>query len=202
MSELHLTLHKDKAKSKSKLDTFTSINCDCSRPCAFKDKCYALRDLKIYHNAKDCYHRNEEIILSENYEIPIIPTFFARFFSYGDLNTLSHIKMIKDICESNPRVTFGIWLRSDMLADLKNEMEDVNYPNLTKVLSIKKYNHIPHDNDCLGYDSSFTVYTDKHLMEKDLKDGLIDIICKGKCKNCLSCYTKHDRCLKVGEPIK
>jgi len=123
--------------------------------------------------------------------------------SSGDINSIHHIEFIDKTVKANPLTQIGIWIREDMLEPLKILMDKVNHPNLFKVLSIKRFNYIPSNEECKRYNTSFTVYNDKNLLAKDFKDGLIDVICADKqCKNCLICYTKHDKCIKVGELIK
>ena len=131
-------------------------------------------------------------ILNNN-EIPTILQSKFRFNSHSELINLTHLKNLMLITTKNPHCTFALWFkRYDLIKQYFSKHKKPK--NLILVFSNSILNK-PIKNLPLYVNKTFNNVSKDYTNKNEVN-------CKGKCINCLKCYTITDTTRHIIEYIK
>ena len=144
-------------------------------------KCYSDRYAKMRPNLEKVLTTNSDTLstrLLKDDEIPFFNARYVRFNSFGELINDIHYQNLLLIADKNPHTIFGLWTKR-----AKTVMKHKKRKNIKYIYSIREINSSK-------VSEKISNYFDKIFAVKS-KDGP-EINCKGKCINCLLCYTDND----------
>ena len=158
------------------------------------NKCYSMSMLNTFR--KNCRPKfiNNSKYLSEKIHpreyLPICPSNVGRFHSHGELINSIHLENIMNICLNQPMTTFTLWTKRSNIVSrvLKNRDKP---KNLILVYSNK-------------YIDKLDVKLPKHFDKvfNNVSSKTSDVNCKGKCLDCMKCYTLGETTTQITEVIK
>lgn len=195
VSPLWITTHDKKHKMSGFRSISTSVlkNTFCQARQKCKDsvcsKCYAERQLKLYHSLEKHLTDNLEILTGSVLpmkELPEINDRFFRFESFGDLmNEVQFINYI-NIAKKNPNTNFALWTKNFEIVNRVFKYMD-KPENLFLIASSYELNKKEDLSGLENFDKIFTVYSFEHAKENN-----ISINCgTRKCMECKLCYTRN-----------
>ena len=145
-------------------------------------QCYSMRMLKTYRkNCVPVFKDNGERLSKHlSYDdIPRIGSQYFRVSAHGELSNITQLINVMKIVTHNPRTFFGIWTkRTDLVGQWLGTYKKPENCNLV-------YSNPFVDKVCMippGFDKVFNVVSDERET----------VNCRGKCIDCLLCYTKNN----------
>lgn len=195
ISGLHFTTkHTGKMAGMASISTAVTTNDRCAKnaqiPGSICQKCFAAKQMKIYHSMEKPMVENQRILTSSILpmeKLPIINNIYFRFESFGDLNNATQAINYFRICYKNPRVKFALWTKNpDFIAEAISKGYE-KPSNLNIVLSSLFINK-ERKNPFPFVDKVFTVYDRQHIEENNT-----EINCGARnCFSCGLCYEKNN----------
>jgi hypothetical protein len=144
-------------------------------------KCYSNRYSKLRPTLEKRILENSDLLstrLLEPEEVPLFNARYVRFNSFGEIINEIHYLNLIQIANSNPHTTFGLWTkRSNIVMRYPKE------PNIKYIFS-----PLGLEKPKLGL--NVIKFFDKVFMVHKKDSSIIN--CKGKCIDCLLCYTDND----------
>jgi hypothetical protein len=156
-------------------------------------KCYSFRFEKFYKNAHKSWAMNYDILTSidlSKYRVPRVKNEYNsfRFNAHGELGNRRHYENYVVIAEHNPNITFTLFTKR---LDIIRKGGIIRLKNLIHIYSNPTINAPLYDIP-IGFNKVFTVYTDKNFCATKIN-------CQRSCAECLMCYKKNNRTIKVNE---
>lgn len=184
----YTTRHAGKMSGIFSLSTSVNINKHClarrDNPNLICSKCFAVKYTKMRRNLEIRLQANTKLLnerILTNAEMPIIPTLYFRFESFGDLQSETQVINYFNIAKSNPNVHCALWTKNLVYIKgaiakgykvPKNLQIVFSSPILNKEIDITKLPNF--------VNKVFSVFDGNTIETKGIK-----INCGGK--NCLAC---------------
>lgn len=158
--------------------------------------CYSRRMLNTFRqNCQEAWRRNGEWLSTvwigrDNVilKFPVVKTEFCRIHAHGEVINDIHAENLVRFIQANPTTKFG-W-PTKRLTIVSDALRQEGKPkNVVMIACNPALNSVIAGSDLPGdFDMSFNVVTEGGVCAVDDMD-LAFINCKGKCIDCLKCYT-------------
>ena len=198
MNQLKWSVMSGKMSGIPALNTDTTTNKFCIAKSKDENsicsKCYSWNMLKTFRkNAVPRFKMNSDIIserVLDFNELPRPKTNNVRFNGHGEIINTNHVQNIVNYALFYPKVTFTLWTKKrgliqaffnkhkkpvNLILIYSNEIVGSVYKSVPKHFD-KVFNVVPHGN--------------------------YEINCKGKCIDCMKCYSLNDTTEQIIEKIK
>ena len=157
-------------------------------------ECYSMSMLQTFR--KNCRPKfiNNSKFLSEKVHpreyLPPCPSTTGRFHSHGELINSIHLENILNICLNQPITTFTLWTKRKNIVSrvLKNRGKP---KNLILIYSNPYVDTVIED---------VPKHFDKTFNNVSTEQDIIN--CKGKCLDCMMCYTIGNKVKNIVERVK
>lgn len=196
---LHYTTnHTGKMSGLQSLSTAVEINPLCIKRQAKKDSicahCFAVALTNRYSALAEHLRRNAAILSADVLPLsvlPLIPSRYFRFESFGDLMSVNQVINYFNICRKNPDTLCALWTKNPHLIAKAIEAGHVKPENLQIVLSSPILNKPIKATKWAFVDKVFTVY-DKQAAKA------VNINCGARsCLGCGRCYRPNPDGAKI-----
>ena len=202
---IHLTYHKEKGGEKNKMDGMVSINTST----LYNSFCQVMRlDKKkvcsaCYAHIGECFRKKTAQAFARNSEqmaggiIPLddlthVDVPFARFHSHGELINWSHLKNLFGIAERNPQTSFTLWTKRPNIVQEFLKKKPSNLLLIFSSFYKNEFAELPR-----GFNKTFNVFS-----AQGIREGNIDVNCKGKCIECRKCYDASNKESVIREVLR
>jgi len=144
-------------------------------------KCYSDRFSKMRPSLEKRLIENSQVLSSrllEPKEIPFFNARYVRFNSFGEIINEIHYLNLLRIAKANPHTKFGLWTKRSNIVMMHSKAKNIKYIYSAPSVNVFKVSKTKLN----WFDKVFVV---------EKKDNP-KINCKGKCIDCLLCYTDND----------
>ena len=183
---IHLTAHKGKLEGIPSINTSPSVNPYCrsraADPSGVCHSCYAVRLSSLRPALSRVLEANSALLSAPlaPADIPAIDGLYARFHSFGELQSSTHADNFAKIAESNPRTCFALWTKRPRL---------VQRSALPSLLNITLIYSDPILHSSLD-DALPSLPAGFHHIYSVFSRASGAVPCGGRCLDCLKCWRK------------
>ena len=180
------------------LNTDTTSNKFCQAMSKRKDTicsvCYSWNMLKTFRkNAVPRFKSNSDYLSYKIHDydyLPKVPSIVARFNGHGELINRNHLENLFRICDNQPKTTFSLWTKKYWLVHKLLDEGRKKPPNIILIYS----------NPYPDLESELPREFDKVF--NNVTSDSPSINCRGKCVECMMCYTLGDKTTNIIERVK
>ena len=186
---IHITKGSGKMTGVYSINTSTLKNTFCQKMAKGNTvckSCYAGRYEKLRPNITKAFLKNEEVLLSKDFQPEPLSFKFVRLHSYGELHNTLHFTNYLKLAEYNPNTIFSLWSKRKSIIQGFISKGGIIPTNVILIYSNPLLDN-PIKRVPKGFDKVFNVFT-KEYIEKEQ----IVINCKQSCIDCQLCYSLNN----------
>lgn len=185
----YCTNHTGKMSGLHSISTSVAVNPYCIKRqqngnsiCSY---CFASAMMERYKSLNECTTRNAEILMASVLPLevlPLIPTRYFRFESFGDLINVNQVINYFNIARKNPDTLCALWTKNPQIIAKAMNFYGISKPeNLQIVLSSPFVNKAIKATRFDFVDKVFTVYDKNESKKVEINCGARSCLACGRC---------------------